>query len=77
MYKGRYVAVIEYDFAFDESLPHAKRVENISDFFRSGEIEKEIENELHLVIFPPENGECKVTQAYFDVYEVPKEGEKE
>ena len=73
MYKGRYVAVIEYDFLFDETLPHARPVEQVQEFFRSGVAEQEILYLMNTDVLPPEMGECKVTQTYFDMYEVPEE----
>lgn len=73
MYKGRYVAVVEYDFTFDETLPHARPVEHVRGFFRSGEVEKAIKDMLCIDVFDPDMGECEVTQTYFDMHEVPPE----
>lgn len=73
MHNGRYVAVIEYDFAWNEKAPNARPVEHVQGFFRSGEIEKEIRRMLCTEIFDPEMGNCEVTQTFFDMREVPKE----
>lgn len=74
MYKGRYVAVIEYDFVFDPSQPNAMSAEIVQDFFRSGVVEQGIICQTSAGVFPKDMGACKVTQTYFDMFEVPEEG---
>lgn len=68
MYKGRYVAVIEYDFAIDESAPNVRPIEQIKDMFTTGIVERGIKEVLFDDIFDPSIGDCKVTQTYFDMY---------
>lgn len=73
MYKGRYVALVEYDFKFDESAPNVRPIEPIWDMFNSGTIETGIANLLCDEVFDTSIGNCKVTQTFFDLYKVPKE----
>ena len=71
--KGRYVAQIEYDFVFDDSAPNARPVAEISNMFRSGEVELSLNKLLVEEVFDPSIGECDVTQLYFDMHEPPEE----
>lgn len=73
MYKGRYVALVEYDFTFDDSAPNARPIEEIHKMFRDGNVEKELTQLLCDEAFDPRMGDCKVTQMYFTLYEQPKE----
>lgn len=73
MYKGRYVAVIEYDFAIDDADPNVRPIEHIREAFVSGVVDRGIEEVLCDDIFDPSIGKCKVTQTLFDMYEAPKE----
>lgn len=70
MYKGRYVALVEYDFNFDESAPNVRPVEYIRDMFKSGMFETEIANVICDEVFDPSIGNCKVTKMFFDMCEV-------
>ena len=70
MYKGRYVALVEYDWTFDDSAPNARPIEHIMDMFKSGMVETELANLLCDEVFDPSIGNCKVTQTFFDMYEV-------
>jgi len=70
MYKGRYVALVEYDFKIDESDPNVRPIEHIRDMFKSGMMETELANLLCDEVFDPSIGNCKVTQTFFDMYEV-------
>lgn len=73
MYKGRYVAVIEYDFMIDESAPNVRPIEDIRDMFKNGIVKRGIEEVLCDDIFDPSIGNCKVTETFFGMCEVPKE----
>ena len=73
MHRGRYVAVIEYDFAIDESAPNVRPIEHIRNMFTTGIVERGIKEVLCDDIFDPSIGTCKVTQTYFDMYAVPSE----
>lgn len=70
MYKGRYVALVEYDFKIDESAPNVRPIEHIREMFKSGMIETELANLLCDEVFDPSIGNCNVTQTFFDMYEV-------
>ena len=69
-HKGRYVAVVEYDFIFDDSLPNARPIGAVKEMFKSGAVEDELYSLLCAEAFDPEMGELKVTQTYFDMYEL-------
>lgn len=73
MHKGRYVALVEYDFMIDESDPNVRPIEYIRDMLRNGTIETGIANVLCDEVFDTSCGSCKVTQTFFDMYEVAKE----
>lgn len=73
MYNGRYVAVIEYDFMIDESAPDVRPIEDIRDIFKNGIVKRGIEEVLCDDIFDLSIGNCKVTETFFDMHEVPKE----
>ena len=72
MYKGRYVAVIEYDWTFDNNAPNARPVEQVREMFRSGDFETELCKILCDEVFDARMGNCKVTQTLFDMYEQPE-----
>ena len=74
LYKGRYVALVEYDFTFDAEAPNARPIEDIYNTFRSGDVETELAQLLCDEAFDTRMGNCKVTQQYFTLYEAPKEG---
>ena len=73
MHKGRYVALVEYDFMIDESDPNVRPIEYIRDMFKNGTVEGGIAEVLNDDIFDPSIGSFKVTQTFFDMYEVAKE----
>lgn len=73
MHKGRYVALVEYDFMIDESDPNVRPIEYIRDMLRNGTIETGIANVLCDEVFDTSMGNCKVTQTFSDIYEVAKE----
>ena len=77
MYKGRYVAMIEYDFTFDNNAPKAKPVEQVREMFRSGEIETYVRKLLYEEVLDAQLGNCKVTQTLFDMHELPEPPKEE
>ena len=73
MYKGRYVALVEYDFKIDESDPNVRPIEQIQEMFRCGMFEKELADLMNEEVFDPNIGDCKVTQTFFDMHVMPEE----
>lgn len=77
MYKGRYVAVIEYDFVFNNHDPDARPIEQIQEQFRSGVVETGLTDLLRNEAFDADIGKWKVTQTLFDMYELPEPPKEE
>lgn len=73
--KGRYVAQIEYDFVFDDTLPYARNLESIRNDFISGYAEEALKELLAEELFDTSVGKCSVKQLYFDMHELPEEDE--
>lgn len=77
MYKGRYVAIIEYDFVFDNHAPNALPVDQVRETFRCGAVEKGLAKLLRDEAFDLDVGNWKVTQTLFDMYEQPEPPKEE
>lgn len=74
MIKGRYVALVEIEFAVDEDTNNLLPFEQMRENVVNGGLTHELRSLLLKEMFDPEhNGVVKVTQQYADVYKVEEE----
>lgn len=67
MYKGKYVAKIEYEFQFDENHPHILPIDTIRAKFTGEGLTKAIEDALADWVFDPEDGKLHASMISFDM----------